>query len=405
MNRQGQYRIRLASMMLAVCIVPLEPSVCQSVEDSQRDFGRATFINKGCAGCHAVYGHGIGNADPRGGPDLGKRDVYGTYLELAATMWNHFPEMFKKARKKGDSFPSFTESDVEDIISFLAFIRFVGEPGNERSGRKLLREKKCADCHSFGGRGGDIGPDFTASNDYLTPLALAAAMWNHGPQMMPLFIENGIDRPDLSGRQIVNLSVGIRSYMTVNRIPPETDRLGDPELGEALVESKRCNYCHGSGSGSGATSISFDEMHVDASVTEIAGEMWNHGPEMWETMQEKGVEFPELSAREMAAIISFLYAQRLDDSPGEATSGADLVREKGCISCHSVDGQGGGLGPSLSEISELDSPVSMISRMWNHAEEMDEEVRQRGKDWPKLSGRDLADLYAYLEDVASKEGL
>jgi putative heme-binding domain-containing protein len=40
---------------------------------------------------------------------------------------------------------------------------------------------------------------------------------------------------------------------------------------------------------------------------------------------------------------------------GDLTRGADLFRSKGCIGCHRVNGQGGRLGPDLSQIGKTRS--------------------------------------------------
>jgi len=403
MDHRPRPHLRPAAWIFAVITLPLSVSHAQIQRVSSDDSGRSTFIAKGCAGCHSVYGYGPGGAKPEGGPDLGKREVYGTYMELAASMWNHFPDMIDKARKQGKQFPSFTEAEVADVVSFLAFIRYTGQPGHERAGRKLLREKNCTKCHTFGGQGGDIGPDFTDGKDYLSPLSLAVAMWNHGPGMMELFRENDVERPRLNGREIVDMSVGIRSFMMPSRMPPETSRPGNPATGSLLVDVKRCNFCHGGPKGRTDGPADFREMRLDASVTEIAGNMWNHGPMMWEMMEEKGVEFPTLTAVEMADIIAFLYELKLKDPVGDAGRGVELVDEKGCINCHSIDGKGAHIGPEFSEIGSIPSPLSMISLMWNHAEDMNEAAREQGKRWPKFSGAELADIYAYLRTIADSQ--
>ena len=55
--------------------------------------GKKVFVEKGCIQCHAIYGEG-GNK----GTDLGEDKFYGSYLDLAALMWNHFPEMYDEIK-------------------------------------------------------------------------------------------------------------------------------------------------------------------------------------------------------------------------------------------------------------------------------------------------------------------
>lgn len=397
MNYATRRDVWLASLIFTIAVsFPAAPARGQ--RSSPHDAGLSTFVKKGCVSCHAIYGRGVANSKPKGGPDLGKREVFGTNLGLAATMWNHFPKMLKRFRKDGRDFPLFTEAEVGDIIYYLSFIRYMGEPGNVRSGRKLLHEKKCTSCHTFGGKGGDIGPDFTQSNDYLSPLTLSAAMWNHGPGMMKLFQDTGIDRPRLNGQDIVDLSVGIRSFMRPNRVPVGSDRPGDPERGKALADQKGCNNCHGGEQGTDAAP-SFSDMDLNVSVTQMAGDMWNHGPSMWETMENEKVTFPTLGPQEMGDITAFLYELGLQDPPGNAKQGGELVYDKGCISCHSVNGAGADVGPVFSELGELRSSLDLVSRMWNHAPDMDEAVRERKADWPAFSGKELADIYAFLRSL------
>ena len=39
-----------------------------------------------------------------------------------------------------------------------------------------------------------------------------------------------------------------------------------------------------------------------------------------------------------------------DPSPGDATAGAAVYAEAGCAQCHTINGQGGFLGPDLTDI-------------------------------------------------------
>ncbi len=48
------------------------------------------------------------------------------------------------------------------------------------------------------GRGGTVGPSVDAFKRFSSPLYVAAAMWNHGPQMAEAMKAQGIERPRLS---------------------------------------------------------------------------------------------------------------------------------------------------------------------------------------------------------------
>ena len=193
--------------------------------------GQVIFNDKGCNNCHPV--NGVGG---RGGPDLRKDVYYGTYLELASLMWNHYPKMSKKMNKQGSEYPKLTEKEMSLLITYLSYQRYLGEPGSEFTGRKLLEEKGCFSCHKFGGKGADIGPDISQKNTHLSPLLLAEYMWNHGPDMMDIFEKYQIKRPQFSGNDIAHLASGIRSFMPPARsVPGELYVLGDVEHGDKLI--------------------------------------------------------------------------------------------------------------------------------------------------------------------------
>jgi mono/diheme cytochrome c family protein len=155
--------------------------------------GLSVFKDKGCAHCHAVFGRG-----GKGGPDLGKRKFYGTYLELAARMWNHFPPMYKKMQKENVEFHKVDSKEMGQLMTYLSFIRYRGEPGNEYKGQKLLKGR-CGPCHKFRGEGGDVGPEFDQSSGYMSTIRLVESMWNHGPDMMEVFREQNVKRPVSKG--------------------------------------------------------------------------------------------------------------------------------------------------------------------------------------------------------------
>ncbi|MFQ6604661.1 MAG: c-type cytochrome [Fidelibacterota bacterium] len=356
--------------------------------------GKDVFSEKGCDMCHAINGNG-----GKGGPDLGRRKYYGTHLELAATMWSHFPKMQKKMEKKGEKFQPISEYEMSCLIDYLLFLRFTGEKGNVFRGRKLLNSMNCTECHIFGGKGGDIGPDISKKKEYLSPLNLAEAMWNHGPQMAELFEEHGIEQPKFVKNDFVDLSAGLKSFMSPTIFPPNSFELGDEERGESLIHQKGCTNCHDSMS-SENIGPGFEEMHFNYTVLEFAGRLWNHGPKMWEVMQEKAMEIPTFESGELADIITYIYKSKLQDKPGDIEKGHQLIAEKNCLDCHTLNGVGNNTAKKdFAQIEDLNSPIALIAKMWSHAPAMDEKLIEKDLDWPDLSARDLADLYAFFSSI------
>ncbi len=353
--------------------------------------GREVFQQKGCSQCHAVHG-GSG----KGGPDLAKEKFYGTYLELAALMWNHFPSMSKRMQKTGYKFRELNNEEMSQLISYLAYFRYLGEPGNESQGKKLLKSKGCVTCHKFGGLGGNIGPDISAIRDYMSPIKLVESLWNHGPHMIEIFREYNVKRPQFKGNEIVHLAAAIRSFMSPERAPSSDFVFGDPVKGKALAEDKGCMRCHSVRGTGGSLGPDFAEIDFEYSVTQIAGKMWNHGPQMWNIMKQENIKFPIFAKGEIADVIAFIYGIKLLDMPGDISEGLRIVDKKNCLSCHSLQGKGAGISIDLSKLSNLDTPLEMITAMWNHAPAMQKLFQERKMKWQELSGRDMSNLYTYL---------
>ncbi len=360
--------------------------------------GKKVFKEKGCIQCHAVYGRG-GDI----GPDLGTKKFYGTYMQLASLMWNHLPRMFTVMESRKRPFPKLTEKDMNQLLAYLAFIRYVGEPGSEHRGTRLLRSKQCIVCHRFGGEGGTIGPDLSKRKEYLSALSMVSAMWNHGPQMQKIFRRQDIEPPEFSGTEIVDLTVAVRSYMSPVKVPSTAFNLGEPSKGEKLLETKGCTRCHAVSGKGGKVGPDFATIDFNYSVTQIAGRMWNHLPRMWEMMSREKMAFPKFTEEEMADVISYLYALKLNDPPGDSKAGKMIVEQRNCLSCHSLRGTGSKDAPDLTKIGPLRNPVSLITKMWNHAPVMKKQLEKKALRWPWLSGKEMTDVYAYLRSMVKKK--
>ncbi len=369
----------------------LNLAICIS-QDTQWQ-GREVFNKKGCINCHAIAGKGGTR-----GPDLAKDKFYGTYLELAALMWSHFPRMSDEMMKSNSQLPKFTTSEMSQLVAYLAFMRYKGEDGNSRRGMKFLRSKNCIACHKFGGEGGTIGPDITAGQNYLSPLSLVESMWNHGPNMFDIFKKNNVERPMFADDEIVDLASAIRSYMSPTRVSPESFSLGNSEKGKELVQKKGCTKCHSVHGTGGSLAPDFAKIDMNCSVTQIAGKMWNHAPKMFETMKKQGVSYPIFAKGEMADVIGFLYALHLEDPSGKKAAGKKIIADKGCLNCHKLQEKKTGTAPDLSTVGKTDSPLAMIALMWNHAPTMQQKLKEKQMKWQTFNAHELADLYAYLRD-------
>ena len=353
--------------------------------------GRFVLEQKGCLSCHAINGEG-GNI----GSDLGQRKFYGSFLELASIMWNHSPEMARRMRELDLRYPRFSRQEITELIAYLYYLRYLGEPGDLYRGRLLVKEKGCLTCHSVGGKGGDSAPAFDQLAKYVSPLFLAQALWNHGPEMDKQIREKGLQRPTFQKGEIVDLSAYIRyaSLETAKErlyMPP-----GNPAQGLNTLREKNCLACHAIDGRGSAIGPDFGQTQWNMSVTEIAALMWNHGSQMAQMMEQKGIGWPMFSGPEMADLIAYLYFLGFEDQAGDEKAGERLFGEKGCSYCHTPTGPGPGIAPDLANLKALSSPADMAPVMWNHAPVMEEKVAERIINWPKLSGAELRDLYAFL---------
>ncbi|MDH3217008.1 MAG: c-type cytochrome [Candidatus Krumholzibacteria bacterium] len=391
-RKHGWKRCRLAmwSMAVLVMLCSISAHAQSGPGEVSHLKGKDVFEEKGCAQCHSVFG-----SNGKGGPDLGKRKFYGTYLQLAARMWNHFPKMYRKMQATDVAFQKVDAEEMQQLIAYLAFIRYRGKPGNEYKGQKLLKER-CMPCHRFGGLGGDIGPEFDKATDYISSIQFIGSMWNHGPEMMDVFFEHRIRRPVFKGHDIEHILAALRTHISTTHVPVGAFLVGDPALGKELYDRKGCVHCHAYRGEGGTLGPDFDDIDLNHSAVQIAGRMWNHGPEMWDIMMRENLTIPVFEKGEMAHVLAYVYSLKLEDRPGDPDKGRRIIDDKACLDCHTLQGRGATISKDLAKLEGLDSPLAMIAGMWNHAPGMREKQLEKKLKWPKLNARDMADLYAYL---------
>jgi cytochrome c551/c552 len=332
--------------------------------------GRIVFEEKGCIVCHSLSGYG-GTI----GPDLGRQKYYGSFLELASIIWNHIPEMDRKFRELKIERPRFKEKEMLDLIYFIYYLRYLGEPGSVSNGKKLLTVKGCMNCHQVSGTGGSVAADFALLQQFGSPIYLAQAM---------------------SGKDIADLTAYIRQATITNseiRMSP-----GNPSTGKKVYKKKGCINCHQLEGPDSKTTPNLSELKLNMSVTDIAALMWNHSPTMIDFMKEESIDYPQFDGNEMADLIAYLYFLGFEDPPGNSDRGKLVFTDKGCADCHEEGDQS--VGPDLSELKTISSRAKILQRMWNHASSMEDLLLIQNDEWPTLTTKEMQDLSAYLRSTS-----
>lgn len=353
--------------------------------------GGQIFADRGCSGCHSILGVGGKRA-----VDLAHAHRSPTDLtEVVAVMWNHAPEMWEMI---GDEpIPELSPRDASDLMAFLFAAGYLEEEGDRRAGEAVLAKKKCSGCHATGEREVHVGPDLTRWATRVNPILWAAALWNHAPGMEQAMTEEGVAWPTFEQKEIVDLLTFLREVSGAPRRSPPLP--GDPWKGRALF-GDHCRRCHQAEGEGGEVGPNLGASPQSRTLSGLSASLWNHAPAMNESMKDMGVEHPSFTEAEMADLITYLFAIRYFDPPGNAELGR-AVYQKSCGTCHGEGALGTSDGPSLAKLGSRLSATYMTSTLWNHGPRMFQEMRAKGVEWPVFETTQMRDLIEYLRGVGS----
>jgi mono/diheme cytochrome c family protein len=359
--------------------------------------GRKIFVERRCVRCHAIWGNG-GTL----GPDFATVGAGRSLQQLAGMFWNHTPRMIETVRDRGFDWPTFTEEELADIISYVYYVKLFDEPGDPVLGERWFREMRCGDCHSVGAAGVDVGPPLDEYARYIAPIVLAQGMWNHGPTMQAQQAARGVPMPMFLSREIADLQAYIRSASNLRDRDVILLQHPNPNNGRRLFATKQCVRCHGASGRGNAFGPDLRAATERLRVSEIAGQLWNHSSQMAAAMRARGITFPRFQGTEMADVIAFLYYLRFYETGGDATIGERLFLAKGCAVCHSTQGVAS-VGPDLSASEVVLTPLGLATAMWDHAPAMYDQIQLAEAEWPRFEGNEMRDLSAYLRSLASRD--
>jgi len=386
--------VRRTILAIAILVAPLGGASAQPVMSPSQDplAGSQVFGSKGCIKCHSV--NGVGG---KVGPDLGRALKPRSFVDLATAMWNHLPGMTERMRRLGITRPVLDSKEAGDLVGFLYTLNYFDVPGNADAGRRLFSEKRCVVCHTVRGTGGVVGPNLDHLQQFRSPIFVAAAMWNHGPQMAEKMKERGIERPTFTGKELRDLI----AFLAPATAGPEEGPLyvlpGNAEVGRQLFAEKRCVECHAVGGAGGRVGPDLVERGVRESPLEFAATIWNKAPAMAAAMQPRGISVPQLTPEQMADIVAYLYSVRYF-AGGSVQQGYAVAAQKGCLNCHALRGERGKPAGDLTKGKELSSPAAVLAALWNHAV-VTPTVAGKKAEWPVLKPQEMADLIAMLQSV------
>ena len=379
-------------LLFAATLFPVPPARAQVSSPAQDPLaGSRVFGAKGCVKCHAV--NGIGG---RVGPDLGRIARPRSFYDLATAMWNHLPRMADRMQQIGIARPHLDVQETADLIGFLYTLNYFDTPGTAAVGRRLFTEKRCILCHQVDGVGGVVGPNLDFLRPFRSPIYVAAAMWNHGPQMMDAMAARGIQRPTFTGSELRDL---IAFLAPGTGGPPDGPLYvlpGRADTGRRLFAEKRCAECHSVGGQGGRVGPDLGERAVRRSNIDFAAEMWNKAPKMLAEMRPRGITAPQLRPDEMADLIGYLQSVRYFAGPGSVQRGWAVATSKGCLTCHAMyAGERGKPAPDLTQV-RLTNPAAVVAALWNHAVVTAPAPGGGKLAWPEISAEEMADLAAML---------
>jgi len=110
----------------------------------------------------------------------------------------------------------------------------------------------------------------------------------------------------------------------------------NPLDGRFVFETKHCHACHGIAGGENAIAPRLSEKSFNGSFLDLGAALWNHVPGMSVSLEAADLPWPELSEKETASLVAFLYFIDYLGRPGEADAGKKVFTARGCATCHSV---------------------------------------------------------------------
>jgi len=248
--------------------------------------GKRLFVDK-CSKCHGISTSPTADAHPA----VAWRSLRDP-ISLAQAMWNR-PQLMNGAfDRKGIRCPPLASQELTDLLIYLENLPEIrgNHPGFHlappETGQALYQAKGCAKCHQ-----GSLSMEYRVAG--LTPLEVAAAMWNrpwHTPKAHPTLNYDEMN--------------GIVSYLWA------MGTSGDARRGQQIFAKRGCDNCHGKDSGTpGSAKPLFASEQQSASVSMVEA-LWSDGSAMQKEMGLKGLSWPRLASSDITDLGAYLATRR-----------------------------------------------------------------------------------------------
>ena len=256
--------------------------------------GRKVFEAKNCNQCHSIF-----ERERKIGPKLKSSRFYGSFLDIFSLLWNHAPAMAVHMRREVLERPTFSTTELNELVSFLYMLPYLGDPGDARHGEALLESKSCYQCHSLGKKGRRAGTRWILVAVYQSPVVLLQRMWNHGPEMIGRMATTGTSIPTFSGNEMSDIFAALTKGAT-DRGKKVFLGVGNAENGEKLFADKGCIKCHSIFGKGGRQAPDLGKTVAQSNVTKLTTRIWNHVGRMRQRTSQDKLQWPYFSETEMS---------------------------------------------------------------------------------------------------------
>ncbi len=212
----------MVDLLLYLQTLPENRSARSSFAPADPEQGQAIFEQKGCGNCHTVSAREKGKINL-----LEKGRPSGSITEFATEMWNHTPEMLRRAKVTGTPLPKFSGDEMNHLIAYLFWAGFFEQRGNAGRGRRVFVRNKCASCHEQ--EPAAAAPNLAQFRQRVSPIFMTAALWKHGPRMLKEMELKGYPWPRFAGPDMSDLIAYLNQYARVAQSGESRQGLSAPK--------------------------------------------------------------------------------------------------------------------------------------------------------------------------------